>query len=156
MKSYFKHSVLALYGGLFVAVIIAGGSVGGLSGCASIAVPKPITIVCTKLSKVEFVEKTAVILKNYGYSVVKQDAENGEIKGFRQERQTDFGEHVILTGPYTLQAKFDAGTVIVLIFTVRDDGKTPVKSWDEAATDGFEKANYMGVMAAIREICAAK
>jgi hypothetical protein len=152
MKTFLKVSMLPIFFGLF----LMGISGAGVSGCASIAAPKPITIVCTHLSKSEFVEKAATILKTYGYSVVKSDGNTGEIKGFRAERYIDFGEHVILTGPYTLQANFDAGAAIILIFTVREDGKTPIKSWDETTSDGFEKANYMGVMAALREICAAK
>jgi uncharacterized protein YceK len=126
-----------------------------LSGCASIAAPKPITIACSKYTKPEFTSKVADILKTNGYSVVSQDSVQGEIRGFRQQKYVDFGEHTILTGPFTMQLNYDAGSAVVLIYSVREDNKTPVKSWDETATDGYEKANYMNVMTALRALCSS-
>jgi hypothetical protein len=123
-----------------------------LASCASSALPKPIKYACTKSGKA-FTDAASEAMRKSGFEVKEISIERGEVVGFREENSLIFGGAPITTGPYRAVASSRNDTLTLLIFSVRDDGKTLVRSWDEQSTDEFEKSQYLPLITALRELC---
>ncbi len=123
-----------------------------LGACASSILPKPIKYSCFQPPEV-FVENATRAFRNNGYEVRKADFRSGEIVGFKPERMFMMGDVPIKAGPYLVRAQCYNDTLTILVFTVKDDEKTPERSWDETATDEFERSQYMPLLGDLRALC---
>ncbi len=123
-----------------------------LGACASSTLPKPIRYYCFQPPEV-FVENAARVFRNNGYEVRETDYVSGEIVGFKPERMFMMGDVPIKAGPYLVKAQCRNDTLTVFVFTVKDDEKTPERSWDETATDEFERSQYMPLLGDLRALC---
>lgn len=63
------------------------------------------------------------------------------------------GDSPVKAGPYLVTARLQNDTLTITVFTVKDDEKTPERSWDETATDEFEKSQYMPLLSDLRALC---
>jgi hypothetical protein len=123
-----------------------------LGACASSTSPKPIKYSCSQSPEI-FVENAARVFRNNGYEVRETDYVSGEIVGFKPERMFMMGDVPIKAGPYLVKAQCRNDTLTILVFTVKDDEKTPERSWDETATDEFERSQYMPLLGELRALC---
>ncbi len=123
-----------------------------IASCANSAIPKPIRYGCKKSGKA-FTDAASEAMRKNGFEIQEVDVERGEVIGFKEEGNVMFGGVPITTGPFRATARSQNDTLTILIFTVRDDGKTPIRSWDEQSTDEFEKSQYLSLITALREMC---
>lgn len=81
------------------------------------------------------------------------DVARGEVIGFKPENVFMLGDSPVKTGPYLVTARLQNDTITITVFTVKDDEKTPERSWDETATDEFEKSQYMPLLGDLKALC---
>ena len=123
-----------------------------IASCASSAIPKPIRYACKKSGRA-FIDAASEVMRKNGFEIKEVDVERSEVIGFKDEGSVIFGGVPITTGPFRATARSQNDTLTILIFTVRDDGKTAIRSWDEQSTDEFEKSQYLSLITALREMC---
>ncbi|MCS7013729.1 MAG: hypothetical protein RML35_15115 [Chloroherpetonaceae bacterium] len=131
--------------GLVIAVALLGA-------CASASLPKPIKYWCAQ-SAPTFVSSAVKAFEANGYQVRSTDIARGEVTGFKPEKIFMIGDSPVRAGPYLVTARLHRDTMTVLVFTVKEDGVTPERSWDETATDEFEKSQYMPLLSDLRALC---
>lgn len=120
--------------------------------CASASLPKPIKYGCARAAP-EFVEGAVRAFQANGYQVRSTDVARGEVVGFKPEKIFMLGDSPVKAGPYLVTARLQNDTMTVLVFTVKEDQVTPERSWDETATDEFERSQYMPLLADLRALC---
>lgn len=130
----------------FFAVALAFGA------CASALQPRPIKYHCQQRPEA-FVESASKVFQANGYEVRSRDMRRGEVIGFKPEKLHMFGDSPIKSGPYLVTARLQNDTMTVTVFTVKDDEKTPERSWDESATDEFERSQYMPLLGDLKALC---
>ncbi|MCS6988949.1 MAG: hypothetical protein NZM06_05465 [Chloroherpetonaceae bacterium] len=122
-----------------------------LAACGTASV-KSVAIACKKEPRAFAREAREILTKN-DYKVLEIDELTGFIKAFRQEYDLLFGDKPIVVSPKVIELAPSADSVKAIIYSVGRDGKTPVRYWDERATDEFEKTSYMPLLNALKDLC---
>ncbi|MFN3394660.1 MAG: hypothetical protein ACK424_08895 [Candidatus Thermochlorobacter sp.] len=100
-----------------------------------------------------FIETAVKVFESNGYYVRSTDFAQGEVIGFKPEKIFMLGDSPVRAGPYLVTARLQNDTLTITVFTVKDDEKTPERSWDENATDEFEKSQYMPLLGDLKALC---
>lgn len=120
--------------------------------CASASLPRPIKHWCAQPAST-FVENAVKAFQANGYEVRSTDLARAEVVGFKPEKIFMLGDSPVKSGPYLVTARLQNDTMTVTVFTVKDDEKTPERSWDETATDEFERSQYMPLLSDLKALC---
>ncbi len=137
---------------LLMRIILLIGMLALWSACTSALLPRPIKSRCAVPTDA-FIETAVKVFESNGYYVRTTDFAQGEIVGFKPEKIFMLGDSPVKAGPYLVTARLQNDTLTITVFTVKDDEKTPERSWDETATDEFEKSQYMPLLSDLRALC---
>ncbi len=122
-----------------------------LAACGTAPI-KSIYLAC-KIEPRAFAREASEILIKNEYKILEANELTGAIKAFRKEYEMMMGDKPILISSKILQTSLASDSVKVVIYSVGRDGKTPIRYWDERATDEFEKTSYMPVLNALKDLC---
>ena len=122
-----------------------------LAACGTASV-KSINLACKKEPRTFAREASEILVKN-DYKILESDEQTGAIKAFRKEYEMAMGDKPILISSKMLETSLTSDSVRVVIYSVGRDNKTPIRYWNERATDEFEKTSYIPVLNALKDLC---
>lgn len=121
------------------------------AACSAASV-KSVQIACAKDPCAFAREATDILTKN-DYKVLEADELTGAIKAMRPEYELLFGDKPIIVSSKRIDIALTRDSIRAVIYSVGRDGKTPIRYWDEKATDEFEKTSYIPVLNALKDLC---
>jgi hypothetical protein len=122
-----------------------------LAACGTVAM-KSVNLACKKEPRSFSRDASEILVKN-DYKVLEADELTGAIKAFRKEYEMVMGDKPILVSSKMFELTLTSDSIKAVIYSVGRDNKTPIRYWDERATDEFEKTSYMPVLNALKELC---
>ncbi len=123
-----------------------------LFGACGTAQMKSVNLACTIVPRTFARDASEILIKN-DYKILEADELTGAIKAFRKEYEMLMGDKPILVSSKMLELTLTSDSIKAVIYSVSRDNKTPIRYWDERATDEFEKTSYMPVLNALKDLC---
>jgi len=122
-----------------------------LAACGTAQI-KSVNLACKREPRSFSRDASEILIKN-DYKVLEADELTGSIKAFRKEYEMVMGDKPILVSSKMFELTLTSDSIKAVIYSVGRDNKTPIRYWDERATDEFEKTSYMPVLNALKELC---